>query len=227
MVRVMNHQSPTIAPIRVLLDRHPSLGQLSGREWDNALSESTLSRILPECTHASKCCKGAGEHFTIILEGAVRVSSLSPEGRTLSICRVQAGELCMLSLAAIYSRERLLVDLTPEGNVLMLQIPAGHLAVLLTHSEGFRTYLMSSMSRHVTTLLTRIEETTFGCLRTRIVSHLRDMRSSTGCSVIAISHQELADELGNTREAVSRTLKEIERGGAVKLGRRMIALVAE
>ncbi|MBA3487713.1 MAG: Crp/Fnr family transcriptional regulator [Lysobacter sp.] len=223
----MRHQSTTIATIKALLERHPLLEPLSGPEWDNALSDATLSRILPECTHASKCCKGAGEHFTMVLEGAVRVSSLSPEGRTLSICRVQAGELCMLSLAAIYSRERLLVDLSPEGNVAMLHIPAAHLPVLLTHSEGFRTYLMSSMSRHVATLLTRIEETTFGCLKTRVLSRLRDMRNSTGCSVIAISHQELADELGNTREAVSRTLKEIERGGAVKLGRRMISLVAD
>lgn len=221
----MTQQSTNVDAIKGLLNRHPLLAPLSGPEWDNALTDATLSRILPGCNHASKCCKGAGEHFTIVLGGSVRVSSLSPEGRTLSICRVQAGELCMLSLAAIYSRERLLVDLSPEGHVVMLQIPAVHLPVLLSHSDGFRTYLMSSMSRHVSTLLNLIEETTFGCLKTRILSHLRDMRKSTGCSVIAISHQELADELGNTREAVSRTLKEIERGGAVKLGRRMISLV--
>lgn len=221
------NQTTSVEAIKALLQRHPALKALSGPAWDGALAEASLTRIPPDSSQTTKCSKAPGEQLTIVLEGAVRVSSLSIEGRTLSICRVQAGELCMLSLAAIYARERLLVDLTPEGNVLMLHIPACHLPILLTHSEAFRTYLMSSMSKHVATLLTRIEETTFGCLKSRILSHLRDMRSSTGCSVIAVSHQELADELGNTREAVSRTLKEIERGGAVKLGRRMISLVAD
>ena len=207
-----------------LLQRHPALKSLSGPQWEAALADSTLSRVLPECTPMG-CRKGASDHFTIVLEGAVRVRSLSPEGRILGIGRVQAGEMCMLSLASIYSRERLLVDLSAEGNLLMLLIPAMHLPILLAHSEVFRSYLMTSISKQVTNLLGRIEESTFGCLKTRILSHLRHMRDSTGRSVVTISHQELAEEMGNTREAVSRTLKELERSGIVKLGRRSILLV--
>nr|MBA3487385.1 helix-turn-helix domain-containing protein [Lysobacter sp.] len=65
-----------------------------------------------------------------------------------------------------------------------------------------------------------------GCLKSRILGHLRELHEATGCKVIAVSHQELGEELGATREAVSRTLKQMERSGDVRLGRRSISLVA-
>ncbi|MDQ3269381.1 MAG: Crp/Fnr family transcriptional regulator [Pseudomonadota bacterium] len=211
--------------IAELVQRHAELRSLIGPEWEAALSDSTVFRSASGPTRGLERGVGAGSHFGIVLKGTIRVRSLSVDGRMLGICRVQPGEMCMQSLTAIYSSEQVLVDLAAEGDVVALQIPAFHLPLLLARCEAFRAYLMSSMSKHVTTLLGRIEDTTFGCLKTRILAHLRDRRDATGCSAIAVSHQELAEELGNTREAVSRALKQMEKSGILVLGRRSISLL--
>lgn len=205
---------------KAMLQRHAELGSLSGPEWEAALADAMVVRSPPTHTPELEIGKGAAGHFGIVLEGTVRVSCLSEDGRTLGICRVRAGELCVPTLNAIYSREMVQIHPAAEGPVVMLQIPAIHLPILLAHCEPFRAYLMYSMSKHVSALVGRIEDTTFGSLESRIVSHLRDMQG-----MLSVSHQELAEELGSAREAVSRTLKQLERSGTVILGRRSISLV--
>lgn len=206
----------------VLLQRHPALRSLAGPEWDAALADATVLQSNSSHMQGFEGCKG--DYFGIVLEGTIRVRSLAADGRIVGLCRVQAGELCMHSLTAIYSNQAVLVDLAAEGRVVVLQIRAHHLPILLSASEEFRSFLLRSMSRHVMTLLGRIEESTFGCLKSRILGHLRNRHEATNCSVIPVSHQELAEELGATREAVSRTLKQMERSGDVRLGRRRISL---
>ena len=45
-------------------------------------------------------------------------------------------------------------------------------------------------------------------------------------SIIEISHQKLASEIGSTREVVSRKLKELEKKGILKLDYRKILLIS-
>jgi CRP/FNR family transcriptional regulator len=209
--------------IKAMLQQHAGLQSINGPEWDAALADATLVRI-PRNTTLTRDGGTASTHFSIVLSGGVKIHSVSKDGRTFSIYRVKAGELCVLSLPAVHMPRRLLVQMSTEGEVLRLNIPVKHLSHLLANSLAFRRYLMASISAHAATLINRIEESTFAGLHTRILSHLREICAGSGCSNIPISHQELADELGSTREAVSRALKELERSGAVKLGRRMIAL---
>jgi len=42
---------------------------------------------------------------------------------------------------------------------------------------------------------------------------------------LSVTHQQLADELGITREAVSRVLKQIETDGQIQLSRNKITLL--
>nr|MBA3486346.1 hypothetical protein [Lysobacter sp.] len=134
-----------------LLQRHALLRSLAGPEWDAALADAIVLRSTSSHMQVFEGCKG--HHFAIVLEGTITVRSLASDGRTLSICRVQAGELCMQSLTAIYSNHSVLVDIASEGRVVALQIPAYHLPILLSGSEAFRSFLLASMSRHVMTLL--------------------------------------------------------------------------
>jgi CRP/FNR family transcriptional regulator len=55
---------------------------------------------------------------------------------------------------------------------------------------------------------------------------LRQKVDLHGDAVVATTHQQLADELGSTREVVSRLLKLMENDGLVKLSRNKVELVA-
>jgi CRP/FNR family transcriptional regulator len=47
-----------------------------------------------------------------------------------------------------------------------------------------------------------------------------------GTALLPVTHQELAHELGTTREVVSRMLKEFERLGCIRLHRGSIELIS-
>jgi CRP/FNR family transcriptional regulator len=51
------------------------------------------------------------------------------------------------------------------------------------------------------------------------------LRKADASHQVALSHQELADELGSAREVVSRQLKEFEKRGWVTVGRKSIDLL--
>ena len=67
-----------------------------------------------------------------------------------------------------------------------------------------------------------IGEVTFGSLEQRLDDHLIE-RAENGR--VALTHQAIANDLGSSREVVSRLLKEFERRGRVRLGRSEIFLL--
>ncbi len=64
-----------------------------------------------------------------------------------------------------------------------------------------------------------VHEVAFNKLDQRLASRLLDLGP-----VVTMSHQELAAELGTSREIVSRILESLADEGAVTLGRRRISL---
>jgi len=59
-----------------------------------------------------------------------------------------------------------------------------------------------------------------------LLNLLHKKRALNGESVVAITHEQLANELGTARVVVSRLLKQLEDQGIVKLGRNKIELLS-
>jgi CRP/FNR family transcriptional regulator len=68
-----------------------------------------------------------------------------------------------------------------------------------------------------------VEEVAFGHLDVRIISFL--LKRSETQNPILITHQEIADELGSSREVVSRILSNLAHQGLIQLGRGEIEIV--
>jgi CRP/FNR family transcriptional regulator len=65
----------------------------------------------------------------------------------------------------------------------------------------------------------------FDKLDQRLEKLLKQKAELHGSRVVQTTHQQLADELGTTREVISRLLKQMENQGLVILGRNKIDLV--
>lgn len=202
----------------------PGLAQISDPAWLEAIEAAHVMR-LPDGASMTMCSDEV-EHFGLVLAGNLKVRARSDDGRIFSIYRVRPGEMCMLSLAFMSARNRLYADVVGEGDVLVLRIPAPHFERLLTHSPGFRAFLLNSMSGYVIKMLSLVEEVTFERLQTRIERHLEDVVRASGSTSIRITHQDLAHELGSTREVISRLLKTMEKAGQIEMGRGTINLLS-
>jgi CRP/FNR family transcriptional regulator, anaerobic regulatory protein len=75
-------------------------------------------------------------------------------------------------------------------------------------------------------LLDVVNAVAFHKLDERLLELLHKKSQANGSSdVISVTHQQLANDMGTSREVVSRLLKQLEREGNVTLGRNRITLL--
>jgi len=163
-------------------------------------------------THAP--CQG----FPLVLEGEIKVSRASGDGRVLELYRVVPGELCLVSSASLFRSQPLSAQgLTTRPTTLLL-IPPPVFAQWL-ETPAFRNEVLGLFADRMADLTVLIDAVAFRQLDQRLAAALLGHGSD-----LHTTHQKLADELGTVREIVTRLLRRFEREGWVELGREHIRI---
>lgn len=163
---------------------------------------------------ANAACSG----FPLVLEGEIRVSRRSSDGRSLELYRVVPGELCLASSASLFRSQPLsATGITTKPTRLMLISPT--LFAQWLDTPMFRNAVLGLFADRMADLTGLIDAVAFQKLDQRLAAALLG-RGST----LILTHQQLADELGTVREIVSRLLRRFEREGWVELAREHIRI---
>jgi len=163
----------------------------------------------------------------LILSGSVRVFKMGETGREITLYRVEAGELCVLSsTCALAAQSAKLPALAmAESDVEMLAIPVHVFRKMLEERPQIHALLNQMLTGRLAEMMMVVDEVAFGRLDLRLAERmLRGTGGDQGDS-LQCTHQELAMELGSAREVISRVLKDYERRGVIKLGRGRITVV--
>ena len=91
---------------------------------------------------------------------------------------------------------------------------------MVLESPAFRTFVFKSVSRRLAHLMALVDEVAFRRVDQRLASRL-----ILGRPHIVSTHQMLADDLGTSREVISRILETFQRSGMIRLGRKHIEIV--
>ncbi|MCB1755533.1 MAG: Crp/Fnr family transcriptional regulator [Gammaproteobacteria bacterium] len=161
-------------------------------------------------------------NFLIVLEGSVKVVQLSETGREIVLYRVQNNESCLLTTACLLANENYTVSAIAETDVHALTLPAEAFARSMENSADMRRFVFNDYSRRMADFFVLIRELAFETLDVRLAHRL--LQQAGDADSLSITHQALADELGTTREVVSRRLKEFEQLGWIQLHRGRIEL---
>jgi CRP/FNR family transcriptional regulator, anaerobic regulatory protein len=163
-------------------------------------------------THTA--CQG----FPLVLEGEVRVSRHAPDGRSLELYRVVPGELCLVSSASLFRSTPLAAQGISTRPTRLLLIPPSVFAQWL-ETAPFRNAVLGLFAERMADLTGLIDAVAFQRLDQRLAACLLGRGQS-----LALTHQQLASELGTVREMVSRLLRRFEREGWVELAREQILI---
>lgn len=191
-----------------------------------ALVEPPLSQLspplIPQTVPAgavlfreNMACQG----FPLVLEGEVRVSRSSPDGRALELYRVVPGELCLVSSACLFRGRPLSALAVTTKLTTLLQIPP-HIFEHWLDSTDFRNEVLGLFAERMADLTSLIDAIAFQKLDQRLATALLGRGQQ-----LVLTHQTLADELGTVREIITRLLRRFEREGWVTLGREQINIV--
>jgi CRP/FNR family transcriptional regulator len=157
-------------------------------------------------------CQG----FPMVLEGEVKVSRHSSDGRSLELYRVVPGELCLVSSASLFRSAPLSAHgITTRPTTLLLIPPTVFRQWLET--PAFRNGVLGLFAERMADLTGLIDAVAFQRLDQRLAAALLGRGQN-----LSLTHQDLADELGTVREIVSRLLRRFEREGWVELSRERI-----
>lgn len=157
-------------------------------------------------------CQG----FPLVLQGEVRVSRHSGDGRSLELYRVVPGELCLVSSACLFRSQPLSAQgVTTKPTTLLLIAPPVFSQWL--EAPDFRNEVLGLFAERLADLTGLIDAVAFQRLDQRLAAALLGRGQD-----LALTHQALADELGTVREIVSRLLRRFEREGWVQLSREHI-----
>lgn len=157
-------------------------------------------------------CQG----FPLVLEGEVKVSRHSADGRSLELYRVVPGELCLASSASLFRSQPLIASAVTSKATRLMLIPPPVFRQWL-ECPPFRDAVLGLFAERMADLTGLVDAVAFQKLDQRLASALLGRGQD-----LALTHQDLADELGTVREIVSRLLRRFEREGWVDLAREHI-----
>ncbi|MBI5440663.1 MAG: Crp/Fnr family transcriptional regulator [Deltaproteobacteria bacterium] len=163
-------------------------------------------------------CEGIG----FVVAGEVRVYQTSEVGREITLYEIGPGETCILNASCILGRSAYPANAVTTTQAELFLVPAADFRRLLAERDEVRAFLFSLLSRRLAEVMALVHEVAFGRMDERLLEYL--IEKSQDC-VLHSTHQRIANDLGTSREVVSRILKEFERQGRVSLARNSIRLL--
>ena len=217
---------PAASPFELFQQRlrphFPELAADQNTAWQAILNAATIVE-LPEGASLlqpnSPC-----EQFVMVLSGCVRIYQQTPDDREVTLYRIEAGQLCVLSINGLLRSRCFGAFAMTEGAVQALILSRQQFLEAMAISAAFREYVLVNLTDRYHDVLELVEHTIFESLDTRLICLLSRMSRDSGIDTIHITHLELARELGTSREVISRILKGLERQGCINLGRGSIQI---
>ena len=157
--------------------------------------------------------------FGFVIDGSVKVSISSESGREMVLYRVRPGESCTVTVSCLVNNRPYPAEGMAEDELVAASIPRSLFSDLIERSPLFRQFVLEIFSSRVNHLMELVNEVAFNKLDQRLASRLIELGP-----VVTMTHQELAGELGTSREIVSRLLEDFADKGLVTLGRKRIAI---
>ncbi len=171
------------------------------------------------------CLEGAScRHLAFVLQGTGRIYKLGESGREITLYRVEPGDCCILTLSCIHSDREFPAFAVCESALQAIIVPAKIIRKWMDSEPAWREYAWNLIADRLSDVISLVEEVTFRRMDERLAGYLEQSTLANAQTSLKITHQQIAAELGTSREVISRLLKDMQQQGKLELGRGWIRL---
>lgn len=156
-----------------------------------------------------------------LTKGRVRVVRQNENGQSVLLYYFSQGEQCNVNFTSSYNSAPAVGTAIAETDLEGYDIPVELVAKLFVEDKEFQRYVFDQYVNRLESMATVIEEVRFLSLDTRLLHWLQSQDKKQ----INISHEQLGEIIGTSREVVSRILKSFEKNNILKLSRKKIELL--
>ncbi|MCX2717045.1 Crp/Fnr family transcriptional regulator [Helicobacter sp. MIT 21-1697] len=185
-----------------------------------ALMQRTLfKRFAPHTLiNQKETCLG----FILVLSGGLRAYIMSENAKEITLFTLKENDICLLcSHCALHSiNYDILLESSQATEVLL--VPQELFSSLKDTYPALSNFALTIISKRLSQTISTLEQALFKPLVERIREFLHENAHN---KEIRISHEEIANHLGSSREVISRILKEMENKGEIKRAYKKIILL--
>ena len=161
--------------------------------------------------------------IALLISGVVRVYKIGENGREITLYRFGLGQSCILTANAILSRQAFPAIATVEQDAEAVMIPAESFREWIRRYDLWRDFVFDLLGQRLVSVLQIVDEVLFRRLDARVATLL--LERGRDQNPIEITHQQIAAELGSSREVISRVVESFAREGVVRPGRGTIEIL--
>jgi CRP/FNR family transcriptional regulator len=163
----------------------------------------------------------------LLAKGAVKITRVNDEGQEILLYYVKAGETCAMAFTCWMTTQISSVNSTAEEECVLYVIPGKIADEWMQQYPSWKKFVMTTILDGFTEVVRSIDDIAFKKTDDRLVSYLKEKSKISGSSLVNLTHQQVADDLGTNRVVVSRLLKKLETDGRLLLYRNQIKLLRE
>jgi len=161
----------------------------------------------------------------LMIKGLAKVFKEEENGQEVLLYYIKSGESCVMSVTTMLRNEASKVKAIIEEDSEILVIPSKKAMEIAKKYPQWNEFIYELFDLKFQELLDVIKILTFSNKETRLIEYLKKQASLKNNTTIYSTHQQIADDLGSSREVISRLLKKLENDGHIKLKHGEIILV--
>ncbi len=192
--------------------------------WEN-ISESDRAGLIR--TSASVCFeRGRNIHdgrectgIIIIKSGTLRIYMISEDGKEITLYRLYAGDMCILSASCVLEAITFDVFVDAEEDSECVVVGGCAMAELSERCDEVKIFALERALTRFSDVMWVMQQILFMSMDKRLAIFLLDECAKTGEDTVRLTHEQIAKYMGSAREVVSRMVKYFSGEGIVSSSR--------
>ena len=157
----------------------------------------------------------------LLKSGVVQLLVYGQINEMIPLYEIKEGEQCIINTSSTISQTPAIATAQTRSDICGWLVPSHIIKELIVKCPSYQQYIFSLFALKFSTLTTLIEDIKFKRLDSRILDFLKQKNET----LIEITHEEIASNLGTSRVVVSRVLKDLEHKNLIKLHRGKIEIL--
>lgn len=162
-----------------------------------------------------------GEYIKVIplvLSGFAKVfKEEAVHGNEVLLYYIKPGESCVMSLTTLIRNGKSQIKAVVEEDAKVLILPAIKAMAIAKKYPQWNEFVYDLFQTKFEELLQVVETLTFSNKDVRLLEYLKKESTLKNSKILHTTHQHIANDLGSSREVISRLLKKLEYEGHVGL----------
>ena len=145
------------------------------------------------------------EMVIVPTKGSIRVFSSSENGRSISLFWVEPQETCIIGTSCLFNDSKYPAFACAETEIEALAVPVSQFREMFETNSQLQTFIFNLVSSRLMTVMKLVNDVAFNKVDSRLANFLLKRRNKE--NLITLTHDEIAQSLGTSREVVSRLLR--------------------